>query len=158
MWSNSDSDAYPARVGTPPVNIYALLADAVLLVHFGFVIFVTIGLVLIVLGGWRGWPWVRNGWFRLAHLAAIGVVMTQAWLGKSCPLTILEVWLRRQAGQAGYEGSFIEYWVGRLLFYSAPPWVFVLAYTGFALLVLIAWLAIPPRLPWRKSRAPEQAL
>jgi hypothetical protein len=134
------------------VNIYALLADTVLLLHFAFVLFVIIGLVLIVLGGWKNWSWVRNGWFRLSHLAAIGVVMAQAWLGRICPLTILEMWLRRQAGQAGYEGGFIQYWVGELLYYSAPPWLFVALYTGFALLVVAAWMAVPPVLPWRKPR------
>ncbi len=132
------------------MNYYALLADAVLLLHFAFVLFVIIGLVLIVTGGARRWQWIRNGWFRLAHLGAIGVVVAQAWLGKICPLTILEMWLRRQAGQAGYEGGFIQHWVGELLYYSAPPWVFVLCYTLFALLVAAAWWAFPPRLPWHR--------
>ena len=122
------------------MNLYALLADTVLLLHFGFVIFVMLGLALVIAGGWRGWSWIRNGWFRLAHLGAIAVVMSQAWLGEICPLTTLEMWLRRRAGQPGYEGSFIQHWVSELLYYSAPPWVFVVAYTGFALLVLAAWI------------------
>ena len=134
------------------MNIHALLADAVLLLHFSFVLFVIIGLLLVVIGGFRHWNWVRNGWFRLAHLAAIGIVVAQAWLGRICPLTILEMWLRRQAGQAGYEGGFIQHWVGELLYYSAPPWVFVALYTGFALLVIAAWIAVPPELPWKKPR------
>lgn len=131
------------------MNGYALLADTVLLLHFFFVIFVVLGLLAVVLGGWRHWVWVRNGWFRLAHLAAIGVVVAQAWLGKICPLTILEMWLRRQAGQAGYAGGFIQHWVGELLYYSAPAWVFMMIYTLFALLVVWAWVAVPPRLPWK---------
>lgn len=131
------------------MSTYALLADAVLLLHFLFVVFVVTGLLAVVLGGWRGWGWVRNGWFRLAHLVAIGVVVAQAWLGRLCPLTILEMWLRRRAGQAAYQGGFIQHWIGELLYYSAPPWVFVMIYTVFALLVLWAWMAVPPRLPWR---------
>ncbi|MDJ0879923.1 MAG: DUF2784 domain-containing protein [Halieaceae bacterium] len=128
---------------------YALLADAVLLLHFSFVVFVVIGLVLIVTGAAVRWQWIRNGWFRLAHLGAIGVVVAQAWLGQICPLTILEMWLRKQAGQTGYEGSFIQHWVGELLYYTAPPWVFLVLYTLFALLVVAAWWAFPPRLPWK---------
>jgi hypothetical protein len=139
------------------VNTFALLADAVLLLHLGFVIFVVAGLLLVALGGLRHWQWVRNGWFRLAHLVAIAVVVSQAWLGRICPLTILEMWLRRQAGEAGYEGSFIQHWAGELLYYSAPPWVFIAVYTGFALLVLAAWFTVPPRLPWRAHRGPQQS-
>jgi hypothetical protein len=131
------------------MTIQTVLADAVLLLHAAFVLFVVAGLLLVALGGWRGWSWVHNGWFRIAHLAAIGVVVAQAWLGRLCPLTVLEMWLRRQAGQAAYEGSFIQHWVGELLYYSAPPWVFVALYTAFAILVAAAWIAVPPRLPWR---------
>ena len=133
-------------------NLHALLADGLLLLHFGFVLFVVLGLLLVAVGGWRHWRWIHNGWFRLAHLAAIAVVTAQAWLGRACPLTVLELWLRRRAGQAGFEGSFIEYWVGELLYYTAPPWVFVAAYTLFALLVLVAWFLVPPSLPWSRSR------
>ena len=77
-------------------------------------------------------------------------MVAQAWLGRLCPLTVLEMWLRREAGQRGYTGSFIQHWVGEVLYYSAPPWVFAVAYTLFGLLVLAAWLAFPPQLPWKK--------
>lgn len=124
---------------------YQWLADGVLVLHVGVVLFVVLGLVLTVVGGLRGWMWVRNRWFRYAHLAAIGIVVLQAWLGVLCPLTTLEMWLRGKAGTVGYDGSFIEYWLQRLLYYDAPTWVFVVAYTVFALLVILAWWRIPPR-------------
>lgn len=124
---------------------YRLLADAVLVLHFSVVVFVVGGLLLVVAGNMRGWPWVNRLWFRLAHLAAIGVVVAQAWLGMLCPLTTLESWLRVQAGSPSYSKSFIEYWVQHLLFYEAPFWVFALAYTMFGLLVLAAWWCFPPR-------------
>ena len=57
--------------------IYLLAADAILVMHVLFVAFVVIGLLLIHLGKTRGWFWVRNPWFRLAHVAAIGVVTLQ---------------------------------------------------------------------------------
>lgn len=124
---------------------YRALADLVLLLHFAVVIFVVGGLALVVLGHRLGWAWVRNLPFRLAHLTAIGVVAAQAWLGQVCPLTTLETWLRVQAGASGYRRSFIEHWVHAVLFYEAPPWVFTLGYTVFALLVLWAWWRCPPR-------------
>jgi hypothetical protein len=126
-------------------STYRLLADVVLVLHLGVVAFVVGALLLIVLGSRRGWTWVTGLGFRLAHLAAIGVVVVQAWLGATCPLTTLESWLRVQAGAAGYERGFIEHWVTQLLFWDAPPWVFALGYTGFGLLVALAWWFLPPR-------------
>ena len=69
---------------------YRILADLVLLLHLAVVVFVVGGLAAVVLGHRQGWSWVRNLPFRLANLAAIGVVAAQAWLGQVCPLTTLE--------------------------------------------------------------------
>ena len=124
---------------------FQLLADAVLVLHLCVVVFVVGGLVLVVAGNVLGWPWVDNLWFRLAHVLAIGVVVIQAWLGQVCPLTMLESWLRVQAGSPSYSKSFVEHWVQRLLFFEAPFWVFALAYTVFGVLVLATWWRFPPR-------------
>ena len=124
---------------------YQQLADAVLLIHFAVVLFVIGGMVVIVAGNGRGWRWV-NGWgFRLSHLGAIGIVVVQAWLGRYCPLTVLESWLRVQAGEAPYRASFIEHWVQKLIYFDAPLWVFAGAYTVFGVLVILAWWRFPPR-------------
>ena len=124
---------------------YQLLADAVLIVHFGVVLFVVGGLIVVFVGNWLHWRWVNGLWFRLAHLAGIAVVVVQAWLGQFCPLTTLESWLRVQAGGDSYNTSFIEHWLQRLIYYEAPFWVFTVAYTVFAALVLLAWWRFPPR-------------
>ncbi len=124
---------------------YRLLADVVLVLHLGVIVFVVGGLACILVGNRAGiWPWVNSLGYRLAHLAAIGVVASQAWLGQECPLTTLESWLRVQAGATGYKKGFIEYWVQWLIFYQAPSWVFTAIYTGFAALVIAVWLAYPP--------------
>jgi len=125
---------------------YQLAADAVLLIHAGIVLFILFGLVLVCVGGIRGWAWIGNRWFRLAHLAGIIIVVFQAWLGIYCPLTILEMWLRQQAQSASYQESFIQFWVQRLLYYDVPLWVFPIAYTIFGALVMIAWFRFPPNL------------
>jgi hypothetical protein len=127
-----------------PALPYQLLADVVLLVHFGFVLFVVGGLLLVVAGNRLGWRWVNDWWFRLAHLAAIAFVVAQAWLGQACPLTILESWLRSRAGATPYATGFVAHWVQRILFYEAPPWAFTLAYSAFAALVMAAWWYFPP--------------
>ena len=125
-----------------------LLADAVLALHFFVVVFVVGGLVVVIVGNVLRWRWVNALRFRLAHLAAIAVVAAEAWLGITCPLTTLELWLRANSGVTtglAYSDSFVGYWLHRLLFYSAPPWVFVVAYSVFGLMVVAVWFRFPPR-------------
>jgi hypothetical protein len=124
---------------------YLVAADAVLALHLLFVLFVIAGLVLVFAGGLAGWAWVRNRAFRIAHLAAIGVVVLQSWFGVICPLTTLEMWLRSRAGDATYAGSFIAHWLDALLYYQAPAWVFAICYTAFGGLVVASWFRVRPR-------------
>ena len=60
-------------------SFHLMAADALLILHVTVVLFIVAGLVLIIAGGLRGWPWVHNRWFRVAHVVAIGVVVVQAW-------------------------------------------------------------------------------
>ncbi len=125
-------------------QFYQPLADAVLILHASIVAFIVIGLLLILIGGFRNWTWTVNPWFRVAHLVGIGIVVLQSWFGVLCPLTTFETWLRQQAGSLTYKESFIQFWLQEILFYQAPLWVFAVAYTAFGLLVLLAWLKFPP--------------
>jgi len=129
---------------TPSLG-FRLLADTVLALHLLLVLCVVGGLVVVVAGNLLHWRWVNLLWFRLAHLATIAVVAAQAWLGLVCPLTTLEMWLRARAGGPTYQGSFIEHWLQAILFWDAPAWVFIAAYTAFALAVAAAWWWFPPR-------------
>lgn len=124
---------------------YLFAADALLFVHALFVAFVVFGLALIFVGGALRWAWVRNPWFRVAHLAAIGIVVLQAWAGMICPLTIWEMTLRERAGDITYAGSFIAHWLDAILYYQAPVWVFTVIYTVFATIVVASWIWIRPR-------------
>ena len=93
---------------SPLPRVPALLADLVVVLHFSFVLFVVLGGLLVL-----RWP-------RVAYLhipAAIwGAAIELA--GWTCPLTPLENWLRRQAGSAGYSGSFIEHYILPILYPS----------------------------------------
>lgn len=124
---------------------YQLLADLVLVLHVGIVLFVVGGLALIVVGNLVRWHWVNRWSFRLLHLIAIVVVVTEAWLDIACPLTTLEYWLRDQAGMTVDAEGFIAYWLSRLLYYPLPPWVLLSGYTLFGALVAIAWWRYPPK-------------
>ena len=130
--------------------MYLLAADLILATHVLFVAFVLFGLVAILVGKLRSWSWVRNPWFRLAHLGAISFVVVQSWLGEICPLTVWEMALREKAGDSVYPGAFIAHWLERILYYQAPPWVFVVCYTAFGLLVVASWFWVRPR-PFAKT-------
>lgn len=103
-------------------TIYLAAADALLFTHILFVAFVTIGLLLILVGRLFSWSWVRNPWFRIFHLTGIMVVVLQSWLGVICPLTIWEMEFRSKAGDVVYAGTFISHWLGEILYYEAPDW------------------------------------
>ncbi|WDE07194.1 DUF2784 domain-containing protein [Thalassomonas viridans] len=132
-------------------QLYHYLADAVLLLHSLFVVFVVGALVLTLIGGYCRWLWVRNYVFRLVHLFCIAVVVLQAWFGLICPLTTLEMWLRELAGDRQYSGSFIGHWLEYFLYYRAPPWVFILIYSLFAALVIFTWVYLPPQKKLRNN-------
>jgi hypothetical protein len=122
----------------------ALLADAILALHVGVVAFVVLFTLAVVVGGPLGWRWVRGFALRATHLALMLLIALQAWLGRLCPLTTWEQSLRNRAGQATYGDSFIQYWLSRLIFFDAPWWTFVAAYTAFAALVALCWWRWPP--------------
>lgn len=131
---------------------YQLLADLMLSLHVAVVAFVVGGLAFIIAGNVLAWRLANALWFRLAHLAAIAVVVAEAWLGVVCPLTSAEMWLRAQARASTYSGSFIEHWLGRFLYHDAPGWVFTAAYSLFGLAVAAVWWWFPPRFGKRARR------
>jgi hypothetical protein len=81
-------------------------ADLVLLVHLAFVLFV-------VLGGLLALRWRRVAWVHVP-VALYGAAIE--FVGFICPLTPLEVWLRRRGGEAGYEGGFVEHYITAALY------------------------------------------
>lgn len=86
--------------------IYRVLADGVLVLHLGFVVFVVLGGLLVL--RWRRVAWVHlpaAGWGALIELAG--------WI---CPLTPLENRLRHLGGEAGYGGGFVEHYLLPVLY------------------------------------------
>ena len=86
--------------------LYRGLADFVLVVHLVFVLFVVLGGLLVL-------RWPRVAW---AHVPVALYGATIEFLGFICPLTPVEVRLRRLGGGAGYEGGFIEHYVTAALY------------------------------------------
>jgi len=125
--------------------LYLLAADLLLLSHVLFVAFVILSLALVLIGKPHNWAWVRNPWFRFAHLAAIGIVVLQSWVGLICPLTTWEMALRERAGDVVYAGTFMSHWLESLLYFQAPAWVFAVCYTVFGTIVVASWFWVRPR-------------
>ena len=111
------------------------------MLHFGIAAFIVGGLVLTWAGAAAGWRWIRNPWFRYAHLAAIAFVAGEAILGIACPLTVWEDLLR---GGVRPE-SFVGRWVRRLLYYDVPQPVFTALYLLWTAVTLLTLWLVPPR-------------
>ena len=124
--------------------LYRILADLVVMLHAAYVAFVIVGQVAVLYGLSRRRSWARALWFRWLHLLSIAFVVLLSWLGATCPLTDLENHLRERAGQAGYPGDFIGYWVRELLFYECSTWIFVVTYSVFGMIVLVTFVLAPP--------------
>ena len=86
--------------------IYRVLADVVLTLHLGFVLFV-------VFGGLLAMRRPRAAWIHVP--AAVWGVLIE-YTGWLCPLTPLENWLRSRGGEAGYAGGFVEHYLLRTLY------------------------------------------
>ena len=87
---------------------YRLAADAVLIVHLAFIVFVA-------LGGFAVLRWPRLAFAHLPAVAWGAALELNGWL---CPLTPLENALRRAAGESGYAGGFIEHYLIALIYPS----------------------------------------
>jgi len=125
-------------------QLASILADLLVLTHFAFVLFVVLGLAAVWIGHFRDWGFVRDLRFRLSHLGAIAYVASESLLGIPCPLTDWERGLRIAAGEGAYQGSFIQHWVHKALFYQVEEWVFTTLYVGFFLLVAASFWVVRP--------------
>lgn len=88
---------------------YRLLADALLLLHLAFIVFVVAGGLLVA---WKK----QLVWL---HLPAVIWGALIEFMGGICPLTPLENHFRRLSGEAGYAGGFIEYYLWPLIYPEA---------------------------------------
>ena len=118
---------------------YGALADAVVVVHFLFVLFVLFGGLLVL-------RWRRVRWLHLPAAAWGALIEFAGW---TCPLTPLEKWLRREGNLGGYEGGFVEHYILPLLYPQALTRNIQLV-LGFIVVLLnlyIYWRAFRPDRP-----------
>ena len=119
--------------------VFRILADATIILHLCFVLFVVLGGLLVV--RWRRVAWV--------HLAAVAWGVWVEFSGWTCPLTPLENWFRQQGGGPVYTASFIEHYLVPILYPSSLSreiqWVL-----GGAVLLINA--AVYFLVFWRRAR------
>lgn len=118
--------------------LFGWLADAVLVLHFAFVLFVLGGGLLVL-----KWPWLIG-----LHLPAAAWGVFVEWSGWRCPLTPLEQWLRAQGGAPAYSEDFVSHYLLPLLYPTVLTRELQFILGGIVVLVnavIYAWL-------WRRKR------
>lgn len=85
--------------------VYRRLADLVVVLHVLITWFVLFGAFLC---------WQHAG-FALVHVPLAAWVTASSIMGWICPLTPLENHLRKAAGEQGYEGSFVDHYLGKFV-------------------------------------------
>jgi len=129
--------------------ILLALADAVLIVHLGIILFNVLGMIVIPLGAWQGWTFVRGFGWRALHLGILAAVAVQALFGRICFLTIWHDDLVRLAGGRPSDAPLIASLVSHLIFWPLAPWMFVLLYVTVCVYTLALWWLVPPLWPRR---------
>lgn len=108
--------------------IYHGLANGVLILHFGFIVFVVLGGLLVLRRPRLAW----------AHVPAVLWGVFTEYAGVVCPLTPLENALRRLGGEAGYQGGFIEHYLMAAIYPEGLTRAAQIALGTFVLLVNLA--------------------
>ena len=123
---------------------YHLLADAILVIHLAWIVFMLYGFVLTVRAFWRPAFW--NRWlFRTVHLGGIIVVAGLEILGKYCPLTIWENSLRQHYHPTTQTpSSFVLGWIEKLIYPDVSPLVYLIPTYGIALFTIVMFVLKPP--------------
>jgi hypothetical protein len=133
--------------------VFRFLADAVVVVHFGFLAFVAAG-------GLVAWRWPRVLWL---HVPAVAWGLASVTVGADCPLTSIEKHLLRLGGRDAYDGGFVDRHVEDVVY---PQDRTQLVRAVAAALIVVGWtgsLAVghlvdrAPARPGARSRSAETA-
>lgn len=124
--------------------IYKVFADAIVIMHFTWVLFMLVGFILTLCGFfWKGFfdMWL----FRTVHLCGIVYVGLLAVLRQYCPLTILEYTLRAKYNpELTYPGSFIVYYIEKLVYPDVNPLVILIPTVIIAVFTIAVFIIKPP--------------
>ncbi|MEW6237316.1 MAG: DUF2784 domain-containing protein [Candidatus Omnitrophota bacterium] len=133
-----------------------IIANLIMCLHFFYVLCVAVPILLILIGAFRKWNYVRNFWFRLVHFSLIGIVIALSVLGYPCPLTVWEDHYRQLGGESSYYHDFMTHWISTLLYYDFEPWQCTIFYIAVGVFLLSLFYLVPPHSPLRKPRIPSK--
>ena len=120
-----------------------LLAHVVLAIHAAVIVFNVAGLIVIPLGAWLGWGFVRSPAWRVVHVVSWAIVALQAATGRACFLTD---WQETLEGGTNDPEPLIARLVNAAIYWPLPLWVFALLYAAaFAWVVALLWIVPPTR-------------
>ncbi len=125
------------------MNIYALLSDVVVVVHFLYALTIIVGLVLIYAGKFLKWRFVKNPVFRLIHLTMIMIVAFESIFHIECPLTYIEYKLLSLAKIHHQNTPFIAGFINKILFWNLPNEFFDMLYVAIAIVILLSFFVVP---------------
>lgn len=120
------------------------LALAVLAAHVGVIAFNVFGLVVVPVGGWLGWRFVRVFWWRALHVALLGAVALQALFGRACFLTLWQAALEQSSGAPASREPLIARWIESVIFWNLPIGFFAALYIAVLAYALALWRLVPP--------------
>ncbi len=128
-------------------------ANSILFLHFLYVSAVVLGQTLILIGALFGWQFIRRPVCRMIHLLMIVFVALLDLLNLPCPLTVWENQLRELAGKtAAWEMTFVQRILHSIVFITFPANIIDYIYIGFAALVILTFLLIPPQFRSKQKR------
>lgn len=122
---------------------YRLLADAVVILHLAFVLFVVLGGVAVL-------QWPRLAWLHVPAAAWGALIEFAGWI---CPLTPLENFLRERGGEAGYSGGFVDHYITAIIYPHGLTRTMQLGIGALVLAInaLVYWTL------WLRSRKPKNS-
>ncbi|MGC8616982.1 MAG: DUF2784 domain-containing protein [Desulfurella sp.] len=125
------------------MNIYAALADVVVVIHFLYAATIIVGLILIYIGKYIKWHFVKNATFRIIHLVMIMIVAFESVFHIECPLTYIEYKLLSLAKMHYQNTPFIAGFINKILFWNLPNEFFDILYIALAIFILLSFFIVP---------------
>lgn len=126
--------------------MYGYLADLIVGLHVGYVAYVLLGQLAIIVASAFKAQWGRNPYFRYSHLTFMAIVALEAVMGWRCPLTVWEEQLRALGGEAVSGETFLGRLLHNVLFIEGMPEVFFTTlYIAMFVVVVQAFVMYPPR-------------
>lgn len=123
---------------------FRLLADLIVTIHFAWILFILWGFMLTLRGFFHK-EFFDRWLFRTLHLFGIVYVSVLAIMGKYCPLTVWENVLRAKYDpNLTYPGSFIIYYIERLVYPEVNPLIIQIPTAFIAVFTIIVFIFRPP--------------